>query len=98
MDPEINKLRLAKEENLKYREEQNLLKIKADKVYIIIKKEYQDQFAENQRRMKEYENKKVTTDHDGNVILMKNPSTYHKFGQDFIQQTPSYNDRSKDLN
>lgn len=32
-DPEINKLRLAKEEQLKFKEEQNIMKIKADKVF-----------------------------------------------------------------
>ena len=54
MDPEINKLRLAKEENLKYREEQNLLKIKADKVYIIIKKAYNSTQNTQPKQLNEY--------------------------------------------
>jgi hypothetical protein len=48
---------------------------------------------ENQRRLKDLENKKLTTDFEGNVILIKNVAS-NKLASEFVQPTYNYNKKS----
>lgn len=92
-EPEIKRLRIAKEEKNRFIEEQAYLKIKADKVNLFLIKEYEEKLLENQKRLKDLDNKKLTTDFEGNVILIKNVSS-NKLASEFVQPNYNYNKKS----
>ena len=92
-EPEIKRLRLAKEEKNRLIEEQNIMKIQAERVNWFFIQEYEEKLLENQRRLKDLENKKLTTDFEGNVILIKNVVS-NKLASEFVQPTYNYNKKS----